>query len=282
MARAVHVQFLAAVTAAVSGAGTQSRRELGLSLDYLGDRCLTDVGMLQQVEAGECDPGRRVAQDLDRALNCGGGLWDAWADAHLADLLRGRPTITDLLPEVFQVRAYAPLIIPDPYLTDDYAAALGGVESPMASPHLDSDRPHIARLSAASFGSPFHCLVIDESALTRSLAGPDVTRAQVLRLHKLSQSQRITVHVIPADTGPRPGLRGAFWTLCFSPAHTLVYTPQPCGPGALISEAAHVKAYTDLFATLQGVALPAEESAHRLVSIAARVPTPERRALTTG
>ena len=40
-----------------------------------------------------------------------------------------------------------------------------------------------------------------------------------------------------------------------------------------------VKGYTDLYATLQGVALSADDSLHRITEIAARVPTPERRAL---
>ena len=51
-----------------------------------------------------------MARKLDRALNTGGELWNAWALAHLAELFHsGRPpTITDVPPEVFQVRAYAP------------------------------------------------------------------------------------------------------------------------------------------------------------------------------
>jgi hypothetical protein len=234
------------------------------------------------VESGELDPGRRVAQDLDRALNAGGDLWDAWASAHLATSLSGRATVTDVLPEVYQVRAYAPLVLPDPYLTDGYADALSRVEHPMSSQVLDADTPQLGRLLPTCAGAPFHCLVVDESALTRTLASADVRRAQLLHLHRLAQTDRITVHVIPADTGPHPGLRGAFWTLTFSPAHTLVHTPHPCGTGTLITEPAPVKAYIDLFATLQGVAMGTEDSLHRITEIAARVPTPERRALTTG
>ena len=93
------------------------------------------------------------------------------------------------------------------------------------------------------------------------------------------QSDRVTVHLIPTGTPYHPGLRGAFWTLAFSPAHTLVYSPHARGPGYVISEPAHVKGYTDLFATLQGVALSADDSLHHIPEIAARVPTPERRAL---
>lgn len=258
-----------------------ARRELALSPDDLAVQVYVTVQMLHEIESGALDPGRRVAQDLDRALNTGGELWDAWAGAHLATLLQGRVTITDALPEAFQVRAFAPLVLPDPYLTGAYATALHRAERPMASAALDDDRPHLARLLPTSGGAPYQCLVVDEGALTRNLACPDTTRAQLLHLHRLAQCDRITVHLIPTGTPYHPGLRGAFWTLTYSPAHTLVYTPHPCGPGHLISEATTVKAYTDLYATLQGVALSADDSLHRITEIAARVPTPERRALHT-
>src|SRR5699024_3889542 len=109
-----------------------ARRRQRLSLPLLADITVTTVELLEQVEAGKCDPGRRVAQDLDRALGGGGEIWNAWACAHLASLFQhgpsgppGRPpTITDALPEAYQVRAYAPLVLPGPYLTDAYAAAL--------------------------------------------------------------------------------------------------------------------------------------------------------------
>ncbi|MBB5490825.1 helix-turn-helix domain-containing protein [Nocardiopsis metallicus] len=256
-----------------------ARREHDFSLDYLAAQVYVTSEMLQEIETGALDPGRRVAQDLDRNLYLDGELWDAWGSAHLATLFQDRVTITDVLPEAFQVRAYAPLVLPEPYLTDAYATALHRAERPMESLLLDDDRPHVGRLLPTSGAAPHHCLVIDETALTRTLADADTTRAQLLHLHRLAQSDRITVHIIPTGTPYHPGLRGAFWTLSFSPAHTLVYSPHARGPGHVISEPALVKGYTDLYATLQGVALSADDSLHRVTEIAARVPTPERRAL---
>jgi len=264
------------------GAVWAARKEHGLSLPFLADLALTTPELLQGVESGGCDPGSRVARELDRALNAGGELWNAWALAHLAALFHsGRPpTITDVLPEVFQVRAYAPLVLPDPYLTDSYATALQRIEQPMSSPILDDGHPHQGRLLPTPGGASFHCLVVDETALTRHLAPAEVLRVQLLHLHHLAQQDHITVHLIPADTGPHPGLRGAFWNLCYSPAHTLAYTPHPCGTGHFHHESATVKAYTDLFATLQGVALPAEESLHRIAELATRLTLHPRQELT--
>ncbi|MGW5876004.1 DUF5753 domain-containing protein [Nocardiopsis terrae] len=259
-----------------------ARKQQHFQLGMLADITLTTQELLQEVEAGDLDPGRRLAQDLDRTLNCGGRLWDAWAQAHLTELLRRRPvTVTDVLPEAFQVRAYAPLVLPAPYLTSSYQAALEQVEHPMESAHLDGDRPHLPRLSVAGTGgAPFHCLVVDDTALTRSPAEPEVTRAQLTHLHHLAQADGISVHLLPDGTGFHPGLGGAFWTLSFSPSHSLVYIPHPRGPGQVISEVSQVKSYTDLFATLQGAALPVEESQHRLVELASRICSTPTRSLT--
>ena len=54
----------------------------------------------------------------------------------------------------------------------------------------------------------------------------------------------------------------------------------PCGTGHFPREPATVKASADLFATLQGVALPAEESLHRIAELAARLTLSSRQALT--
>ncbi|MEU3307451.1 DUF5753 domain-containing protein [Nocardiopsis sp. NPDC006832] len=254
-----------------------TRKERGLSLPLVADLVLTTPELLQELESGGCDPGLRIARDLDRALNAGGELWNSWASAHLAALFHSDrpPTITDALSEAFQVRAYAPLVLPDPYLTDSYAAALHRLEAPMNLP-LSTNAPveETGRLHPTTATTP-HCLVVDEIALTRYLAPAEVLRAQLLHLHHLAQQDRV-----PATTGPHPGLRGAFWTLCYSPARTLVYTPHPCGTGHFHRESATVKAHTDLFATLQGVALPAEDSLHRIAELAARLTPSPRQALT--
>lgn len=263
------------------GAVWSTRKERGLSLSFLADLVLTTPDVLREVESGGCDPGLRVARDLDRALNAGGELWNAWASAHLAVLFRSErpPTITDALGEAFQVRAYAPLVLPDPYLTDSYAAALHRLEAPMNLALCAGVRPEITGRLHLTGTTTSHCLVVDETALTRYLAPAETLRVQLLHLHHLAQQDHVTVHLIPADTGPHPGLRGAFWTLCYSPARTIVYTPHPCGTGHFHRESAIVKAHTDLFAVLQGVALSAEESLHRIAELAARLTPSSRQAL---
>ena len=168
------------------GGGVWStRKERGLSLPLLADLVLTTPELLQELESGGCDPGLRIARDLDRALNAGGELWNSWASAHLAALFHSDrpPTITDALGEAFQVRAYAPLVLPDPYLTDSYAAALHRLEAPMNLPLSTNVPVEAAGRLHPTTATTSHWLVVDETALTRHLAPAETLRVQIGRAH---------------------------------------------------------------------------------------------------
>jgi transcriptional regulator with XRE-family HTH domain len=260
-----------------------ARERLGLSLEELAQDAFVSPNRISGIESGTSEPQRNDARHLDSALEAEGVLWDAWAQTFITAGLRAGATVADLLPQAFQVRAYAPLVLPDGFLNEDYARALNRAERPMEAAFLVRDRPAFCKLYSTASGPPYHCLIVDEGALTRPVAPPSVMRAQLSRLHDLASSDSITVHVVPEDTAPHPGLRGAFWTLAFSPRHCLAYTPHPRGPGHLVTDATHIKGYTDLFATLQGVALSPADSLRLLDQTAERFPEkPRRRALTVG
>ncbi len=260
-----------------------ARERLGLSVEELAQDAFVSPSRISGIESGTSEPQRNDARHLDSALEAEGVLWDAWAQTFITAGLRADATVADLLPQAFQVRAYAPLVLPDGFLTEDYARALNRAERPMEAASLIRDRPAICKVYGAPSGPPYHCLIVDEGALTRPVAPPNVMRVQLSRLRDLASSDSITVHVVPEGTAPHPGLRGAFWTLAFSPRHCLAYTPHPRGPGHLVTDATHIKGYTDLFATLQGVALSSAESLRLLDQAVERFPEKlRRRALTAG
>ncbi|WP_077689737.1 MULTISPECIES: helix-turn-helix domain-containing protein [Nocardiopsis] len=259
------------------------RERLGLSVEELAEGASASPHRIRQVESGSYEPQRNDARRLDSALQAEGVLWDAWAQTFITAGLRAGATVADLLPQAFQVRAYAPLVLPDGFLTEDYARALNRVERPMEADFLIPDRPTIREVCGTFPGPPYYCLIADEASLTRPVASPSVMRAQLTRLRDLATGDRVTVHLLPQGTAPHPGLRGAFWTLAFSPRHSLAYTPHPRGPGHLVTDATHIKGYADLFSTLQGVALSATDSLRLLDQVIERFPDkPRRRALTTG
>ncbi|MCY9784210.1 Scr1 family TA system antitoxin-like transcriptional regulator [Nocardiopsis sp. EMB25] len=264
------------------GARVKAARENeGLSLAFVAERCLTSIAVLRDVEAGKEAPDRHQISVLDRELCAEGVLWDAWAQALITDELSGGATVTELLPSAQQIRVYAPLVLPDDFLTEDYARALDRAERPMEVRSLFCDRHRRSRLMPTSSGPPYCCVVMDADALTRVVGSVDITREQWRFLHRLVSGGRVSLHVIPHGTAHHPGLRGAFWTLSLSPRHTLAHTPHPCGPGHLISDASLVKGYVDLFATLQGAALSAPDSLRFLEKLLrSRESAPK--ALTTG
>lgn len=260
-----------------------ARERTGRLLDDLAETAVSSVYVLEEVEAGRMDPGRRIVEILDREFEAQGVLLDAWAHAHISDRLSSGSDIDGLWPEAFQIRAYAPLVVPEHFQTAEFTRALDAAERPLEPHYVVADRPHSRRLMATCSGPPYHCLVVDETALHRVVGTPEVMRAQLAHLHDLAQARHVTVHVIPAGTRQHPGLRGAFWTLSYSPRHTLAYLPHPRGSGHLVTNATHVKGYADLFATLQGAALSADASLALLADAAASAGDGSpRRALTAG
>ncbi|GAA3746609.1 helix-turn-helix domain-containing protein [Salinactinospora qingdaonensis] len=237
-----------------------ARKKLGLSLADLAEWVHVGEYTMGQIEAGEDDPGRRVIDLLDAKFGAEGVLADAWAQVYISHHVRSGSRVDQLQREASQIRAFSPLMLPDWYQTEAYHQALNRVERPMECTSYVADRPKLRSLMATGSGPPFHCLILDEAVLHRRVGTPEVMREQLAHLHRLAQASYITLHLIPSGTAHHPGLRGAFWTLDFSPRHTLAYTPHPRGPGALVTDATQIKGYIDLYATLQGAALPADAS----------------------
>ncbi|GAB3437990.1 helix-turn-helix transcriptional regulator [Streptomonospora sediminis] len=257
-----------------------AREKLGITLPDLSARARVGEFTLRKIESGEEDPGRYAIERLDREFGAEGVLVDAWAQVFISHHVRTGAGVDQLHREAGQIRVFAPLVIPEHFQTEDYTRALDRAERPMEAHYLVRDRPRLPRLMAGSSGPPYHCLILDEAALHRTVEGPETTRDQLAHLHRLAQASYITVYVIPSATPHHPGLRGAFWTLSYSPRHALAYTPHPRGPGALVTDATHIKGYADLFATLQGAALPVAESLALLKEAAER--SAPRRAITSG
>ncbi|MBB4930011.1 transcriptional regulator with XRE-family HTH domain [Lipingzhangella halophila] len=258
-----------------------AREKLAIPLADLVSRAHVGEFTLRQVEAGEEDPGLRVIEILDSEFGAEGVLVDAWAQVYISHHVRAGSRVDQLHREAGQIRAFAPLVIPEHFQTESYTRALDRAERPLEPNYLVRDRPRLPRLMAGGSGPPFHCLVLDEAALHRTVESAETTRDQLAHLRRLARASYITVHVIPSGTPHHPGLRGAFWTLSFSPRHALAYTPHPRGPGHLVTDATHIKGYVDLFATLQGAALPADASL-RLLDRTIDQTAQTRPAITTG
>lgn len=113
-------------------------------------------------------------------------------------------------------------------------------------------------------------LILDESALLRSMGPPDVMRRQLEHLADASQRPSVTVQVLRLSSGSRPVLSGAFGILSFTdPGDPDVVCAAGIRGQALLEErGTDVRALSNVFDTLSDAALTPAGSADLIRSLA--------------
>ncbi|MFI9241170.1 helix-turn-helix transcriptional regulator [Streptomyces sp. NPDC053086] len=112
------------------------------------------------------------------------------------------------------IRSYEPHFVPGLLQTEDYARAVlksGAVGQ--TSP--DDIERHVAlRMQRQALltrpDAPRFWAVMDETALRRSVGGPEVMRAQIDKLLEATELAHVTLQVAPFVNGPHPGTYGPF------------------------------------------------------------------------
>jgi transcriptional regulator with XRE-family HTH domain len=134
----------------------------------------------------------------------------------------------DLLPHWFEtflgleqassvIRTYECQFVPGLLQTPDYARAvtrLGYDEASEVERRVALRMRRQALLQAA--GAPTLWAVIDESALRRPLAGPDLCRAQLTHLIALTERPNVRIQIAPFAGGGHPAAGGGFTILRFA------------------------------------------------------------------
>lgn len=98
--------------------------------------------------------------------------------------------------------------------------------------------------------------IIDEAALRRPIGGRDVMRAQMDHLKEMARSPRITLQVIPFDTGAHAGLGGGSFTILQFPDegdHDAVYVDNFAGE-LFVEEPPEVARFHTAFRHIGGAA----------------------------
>ncbi|WP_106584419.1 DUF5753 domain-containing protein [Murinocardiopsis flavida] len=253
----------------------QAREKAQLCPEDLADLAKTSATFFTQAEEGEEDPGRFLVECADRDLNQRGALLDLWARTYIAVHAAARTAVDRFQSEARHIRDYQPLMIPEFLHTSAYARAVAEAE-------VGSDSESNASLRSlhyADHGPPSLCLIVDETAIRRTVGTHDITHEQLKRLHSAAQRPHVSLHIIARTTRRHPGLRAPARTLTFGRRRTIAYADHATGPGALITEPGRVQDYCDLLAALQGAALPVDDS---LALLDDAIGTPKRRAITTG
>jgi len=107
---------------------------------------------------------------------------------------------------------------------------------------------------------PEYWAIIDEAVLHRTVGGPAIMRAQLLRLIEVSDLPHVTLQVVPFGAGAHAGMENPFLILGFpEPADPDVVYVENTTTGSYLEEPSDVYRYTLMFDHLRASALnPAE------------------------
>ncbi|MFJ5258966.1 helix-turn-helix transcriptional regulator [Streptomyces sp. NPDC088387] len=112
------------------------------------------------------------------------------------------------------IRSYDPHFVPGLLQTEGYArgvlkaGAVGQTRPEEIERHVDLRMQRQDLLTRED--APRLWVVMDETALRRSVGGPEVMRAQIDRLLEATELTTLTLQVIPFASGPHPGTYGPF------------------------------------------------------------------------
>jgi hypothetical protein len=170
------------------------------------------------------------------------------------------------------VRTLETTVVPGLLQTADYARAVTRAVLPQHRPErVDAlVDVRIARQVVLGREPPLELsAVIDEAALRREMAGPDVMRGQLQRLTELGGRPNVHIQVLPFARGAHIGVTGPFVVFEF---------PQPGDPDVVaidhltsslyLESEEEVEAYNAAFDLLRSRALPPNESLAFIAGIA--------------
>lgn len=210
------------------------------------------------------DPGER-ARMTDLALDGQRKPW--WAGAAQV-LPEGAGPYLDLEAAAAGIAVHATRAIPGLSQTRPYAAAAARIIRPGLN---DTETGLLAVIQAHRREQPrdgcqLH-LIIDEAALARPVAAPDVMAAQYRQLHSLAAAPAFTVQVSTLASIP-PALSGSFTVLTFpGAAEPLTCHQAPVGRVIITRRPADVRTTMDTFQTLAAAALSPADSADLIATL---------------
>jgi transcriptional regulator with XRE-family HTH domain len=200
------------------------RKRASLSMDQVGPDLDVSPSSLNRIECGQARvhplvvrgaldlfdvPFETVEEVMALAREAYRNTW--WTVQGIA-----ADSYVALETEAVAVRNFELALIPGLLQTEGYARALFALDSAQVREgHLKIRMGRVERLTGSN-ALRLHA-VVDQSALTRPVGGPDVLRAQLRHLLDLAALPNLTLQVVPTAVGANIGMRGAFSVLSFPP-----------------------------------------------------------------
>jgi len=254
------------------------RTALGITVEDAANHLLVSASKISRIETGQRNITARDIRDLaalyrltdeERELLAElavGGKARAWWQPF--NLPYYYATYVGLEADATSIRDFAVGLVPGLLQTAEYAKVVtwaAGVDlSDESLRQLVEARLERQRRVLHEAGTKFTA-VVDESVLRRVVGGPAVMQDQLKTLVAASELPNVTIRVVPFAAGALPVPTNKFIILSFDGPPDLVFLESLTGQLVLERES-DLAAYHDAYTTLQGLALPADDSYETLLS----------------
>ena len=203
------------------------RYERGMTVEDVAEKLLCSATKISRLETGARRPSLRDVRDLcalyevDEATSAGfmslargareQGWWTQYEDLDLDPLI-------GLEQEAAAITCYSMNYIPGLLQTEEYARGIITTIAPKMDPHIVQQRVE-ARLRRQRLlqgdNRPRYHVVLDEAVLRRGVGGSALMVAQLDKVLEAVRHDKVTVQVIPFDSGAYPAADGYFVLLEF-------------------------------------------------------------------
>ncbi|RJL31659.1 helix-turn-helix domain-containing protein [Bailinhaonella thermotolerans] len=239
------------------------RQQAEMSQEQLAARIGYSSSQVGHVETARRAPDSTFVDHCDRVLQTGGALTRLWERTRAAAYPAWFRSWFEIEQEAYRLRSWQPLVVPGLLQTYEYAHALFSVESDKSAEEVERlTQARLERQDILSGGdAPIFTALIDEAALLRPVGSAAVMAGQLAALVEAAVRPRLTIQLIPFDTGAHAGLPGPFAlaTRRGDNGRDSVYSEGPFG-GTVTDRDEDVAAANVRFDAIRAVALPAKAS----------------------
>lgn len=249
---------------------TEWRTQADLTQTALAETLGYTPQWISQIESAKSVPSKTFAENLDTFFKTNGlftRLWKRIIDTrHQAILPPGFTAYQERESEASQVRIYQLALVHGLLQTENYIRAVVGHEQdPDTTERLVAERLKRQQILTRE-DAPSAWFTLDEAALRRDIADPEIMREQLGHLLVMTARPNISIDVVPMSAKYYPGLTGSFTILSFFDAPDVVYG-EIAGQGMLITDPRTVASFAVRYNSLRGDALRVEESRSLIKSV---------------
>jgi transcriptional regulator with XRE-family HTH domain len=245
------------------------REASGLTQEQLADWMGYSTSVIAKLETCRTHPSKQHADKADHALGTPG----TFRRLRKVSVQQVYPAWFHRWPEAEEqaqtLRWYEPLVIPGLLQTDNYArAVLRGQPDATEEKVAAQVSARILRQEVLLKDDPPNLwCVVDEGVLHRCIGDRRIMHVQLAHLCHLAERSRISVQVIPAETGAHAGLLAHFAIAEVNGQRDTVYL-ETATVGQVIEMPAIIAQASVVFDTLRSLALPGGASLDLIMKVA--------------